>query len=98
MLILLGLLYQSGMSTPLPLVTTFKVGAYWINGSFGWVEFTQIQGAGLGSMVGLNPQCSHPVGTKKLNAHNNQRNAFSTQHKQKFTGLTKFSSCMCGWI
>ena len=37
------------------------------------------------------PQCNHPVETIKLNAHNNQRNKLSTEHKQKFTGLMVLS-------
>ena len=41
----------------------FKVGAYQINGSFGWVEFTQPLEAELGSTVGLNPNV-YPVETK----------------------------------
>ena len=73
MLLLLSLLYQSGTSAPLRLVTTSVAGAHWIINSFRWVEFTQLLRAGLGSTVGLNPQHSHPVGTIKLNAHINQR-------------------------
>ena len=81
MILLLNLLYQSGKNVPLPLVA-----AYYINGSFSWVEFTQLLRAGLGSMVGLNPYCSHPVETIKLNAHNNQRQALNSA-QTKFTGL-----------
>ena len=97
MLILLSLLNQSGMSAPLPLVTTFRAVAYKINGSFGWVEYTQLLGSGLGSMVGLNLQCSCPVEMIEFNAHNNQRNALnSAQMKVYF--VDKFSSSVCGWI
>ena len=59
LLLLLSLLYQSSTSAPLPLVPTFTVG-----GSLGWVELTQLLRAGLRSLLGLKPRCSHPVGTK----------------------------------
>ena len=77
MLTLMSLLNQSGMSAPLPLVTTFMT----LNGSFGSVEFTQLLGAGLGSMVGLILQCIWPVRIGILKTHNNQRK-LSTQFKQ----------------
>ena len=93
MLILLSLLYQSCMSSPLLLVTTFKVGAYLINGSFSWVEFTQLLGAALGSTVELNPQCCHPVETKG-SMRTTIKEMLSTQNEQKFLDWQIFFMCL----
>ena len=51
------------------------------NGSFGWVKFTLLLGAGLRFPVGLNLQCIHPDRVGILKTHNNQRK-LSAQYKQ----------------
>ena len=76
MLSLLSLLYQSGTSAPLPLVTAFIARAYLA----GW----SLLKSRLGSMVGLNPQCSHPVETIMINAHSNQRKALSSEQMEVY--------------
>ena len=79
------------MSAPLPLVATFIAGAYLINGSSGWVELTQLLRAGPRFLVGLNPQCSHPVGSKKCVKHTTIKQIkLPTQCKQKFFQLIGF--------
>ena len=77
------------------MVTTLTVGANKIRGYFGWVGFTQPLGAGLGSMVGLNPQCIHSIRIGIFKANNSQRK-LSTQYKQWFTGLT--NSLFDSWL
>ena len=81
------------MSPPLPLGTTLKC-ALNRSISFSKGEFTQILGAGLGSMAELSLQCSPPVETKKLNKYNNLRKALNSA-EAKFTGLT---ISFCVWM
>ena len=78
------------MCAPLPLVTTFKAGTHYIYGSFSSVEFTQLLEAGLGAMVGLNPNVVTQL-RQRTSMHKAIKEMPSTQHKQKFTALTKCS-------
>ena len=77
------------MSAPLPLVTTFIIGVIRSMDFSGEWSLYSFFRAGLGSIIGLNPQCSHPAETTKLNAHNNQRQGLNSA-QTRLTGVTGY--------